>query len=79
SARDDLRDAMQKAVEGYRLRIRQCGMTLENCNPQNILDRGYSMVCDAKTGRVIRSAEETEKGAELTIRPARGLISATVN
>ncbi|MBQ1833668.1 MAG: exodeoxyribonuclease VII large subunit [Treponema sp.] len=79
SAREELNESISALIEKRRMKISSCVQTLENCNPQTILDRGYSMVTDAKTGKVIRSPDETEKGAEIIIRPAKGKITATVS
>ena len=53
-------------------------MILNNCNPQSIFNRGYSMVVDAQTGKVIRSPDDTKTGSEITIVPAKGKLTATV-
>ena len=60
-----------------RQRITRAVQTLENCNPQTIFDRGYSMVTDSK-GIVIRSSSQLAVGEQITIRPAKGIVSATV-
>lgn len=66
-----LEQNMQTYIEEKRRKIAQCTQILENCNPQTIFDRGYSMVCDAETGRVIRNASDTAFGKKLLIRPSR--------
>ncbi|MCR5762374.1 MAG: exodeoxyribonuclease VII large subunit [Treponema sp.] len=58
--------------------IQACMQTLENCNPQTIFDKGYSMVTDTETGKIIRNASEIKMGAAICIRPSQGLIEATV-
>ena len=52
--------------------------TLAYCNPQTIFDRGYAMVTDAESGKVIRDAETVSAGKELLIRPAKGSLKAKV-
>ena len=69
---------MQTYIEEKRRKIAQCTQILENCNPQTIFDRGYSMVCDAETGRVIRNESDTAFGKKLLIRPSKGSIYAEV-
>lgn len=73
-----LEQNMQSYIEEKRRKIAQCTQILENCNPQTIFDRGYSMVCDAETGRVIRNASDTAFGKKLLIRPSKGSIYAEV-
>ena len=73
-----LEQNMQSYIEEKRRKIAQCTQILENCNPQTIFDRGYSMVCDAETGRVIRNADDTAFGKKLLIRPSKGSIYAEV-
>lgn len=51
---------------------------LEGASPKTILARGYSMVRDKTTGKIIRSPEDTKIGSELEIVPARGSIIAKV-
>ncbi len=78
SAREELLENMSDLIEKRRQKIKQCEQILENCNPQTILDRGYSMVTSAETGKVIRGPDETKAGEKIIIRPARGKIVATV-
>lgn len=73
-----LEQNMQTYIEEKRRKIAQCTQILENCNPQTIFDRGYSMVCDAETGRVIRNASDTAFGKKLLVRPSKGSIYAEV-
>ena len=78
SAREELLENMSDLIENRRQKIKQCEQILENCNPQTILDRGYSMVTSAETGKVSRGPDETKAGEKIIIRPARGKIVATV-
>jgi exodeoxyribonuclease VII large subunit len=50
---------------------------LENCNPQFVFDRGFSMVCD-QNGKIIRNAAQISPGQKIEIRPASGKIFASV-
>ena len=78
AARQALLDNMQDRLDDTRRHIKECTTILETCNPQTIFDRGYSMVTDSETGKVIRSSSETTSGKNISIRPAHGTISATV-
>lgn len=75
---DSMKDAMENIIKDRRIKIKMYLQNLENCNPQNIFDRGYSMVCD-ENGKIIRKSSELSNGAKIKIRPAEGLIFATVD
>ena len=64
-------------IEAKKQKIRLCTADLNNCNPQVIFNRGYSMVCN-KDGKVIRNAADLEKGEKIIIRPSSGKIIAQV-
>lgn len=77
-AREALVENMQSLVKEKRMEIQQHVTILENANPQTIFDRGYSMVTDAKTGKVIRNASQLKTGSQLLIKPSAGTIRAEV-
>ena len=74
----DLTDRMENLIREKREKIQRARETLENCNPQTVFDRGYSMVTDSN-GKIIRNAKDVADGDIISIRPAKGTISATVN
>lgn len=74
---ESLEQSMKKIIEEKRHKAALCKQTIENCSPQTVFDRGYSMVSD-KDGNVIRSAEQVKSGDLIKIRPASGRIEATV-
>ena len=78
NAKATIMDSMQKTLEANRTKLTNLTQTLENCNPQTIFDRGYSMVTDAHTGQVLRDAARVEQGTELFIRPSKGSLKAKV-
>jgi len=78
SARENLSLNIQNLLQNKRIFLEQCTQTLNNCNPQTIFDRGYSMVTDEATGKVIRNAASLTPGAKIKIKPASGSISAQV-
>lgn len=78
NAKQALLDSMTDKLTDYRQRIKDCTTVLETCNPQTIFDRGYSMVTDSVTGKVIRSYTEVKAGSKISIRPAKGCINADV-
>jgi exonuclease VII large subunit len=73
-----LLDNMKETVDAYRLRIDNTVRDLVSANPKTILARGYAMVRDAGTARIIRSHRDTECGQIIEIIPAEGKITATV-
>lgn len=73
-----LEQNMTELLKEKRSILQTCIQTLENCNPQTIFDRGYSMVTDAQTGEVIRNAKELSIGKTVCIKPSQGMFSATV-
>ncbi len=73
-----LQEGITKLLEGQRSRLTLLSQTLAYCNPQTIFDRGYAMVTDAESGKVIRDAETVPAGKELLIKPAKGSLKAKV-
>ena len=70
-------DTMNTLIQERRIRVQRCTEILENCNPQTIFDRGYSMVTDSN-GNVIRNSEYVSSGDVINIRPSKGIITARV-
>jgi len=77
---DDAKEAlllgMKDRLSEARRKLELAVNTLEGSSPLAILERGYSVVQDAATGRIIRRSQDTEPGQLLTIRPMEGLITA---
>ena len=71
-----LKDGMIQKVNDTRLYLKTLTQTIADCSPQSILDRGYSMVRDAETGKIIRHADEVKAGTLLKINPQSGEIKA---
>ncbi|MEY4469483.1 MAG: hypothetical protein RLZZ87_807 [Actinomycetota bacterium] len=79
---DDLRDRSRRSftatIEAERKELKAITAHLRSLSPQSTLDRGYSVVRDAK-GEVIRDPKQLKSGDLLTIKVAKGETSATVN
>ncbi len=75
---DSLTTSMEEHIKEKKRAIEKCIQDLENGNPQTVFERGYSMVCDAE-GKIIRNAKDIMLGEKIKIRPAEGLICATVD
>ena len=62
------------AVLGDRVRLARREM--EAASPLAILERGFSVTVNHRTGKVVRRAAEVRAGDRLSIRPMEGLIGA---
>ncbi len=77
-AKVSLLENMQRKAEETKVRIEQCVQILESASPKTILARGYAMVRDSETKKIIRKPADTAQGKTLEIIPAEGSILATV-
>ena len=77
-AKEALLASVQTRVDEAKKRIDFARRDLEAANPQAILARGYSVVTDAATGKVIRDANQTKEGQNLVVRPAKGSVNVVV-
>ncbi len=82
---DELRDLRQRStrsftatIDGERKELKAITAHLRSLSPQSTLDRGYSVVRNAK-GDVIRDPKQVQSGEVLAIKVAKGETSATVN
>ena len=66
-------------TENYRKRIENAKIRIEAANPKLILARGYAMVRDKETGKIITKASSVKPGQLLEIVPESGTINVTVN
>ena len=78
NAKDDLMQNISRKLQDTRHFIENCATILENASPQVILDRGYSMVREKSTQKIIRDGTQIAAGAEIEIIPAKGKITAVV-
>ena len=82
---DELKDLRDRATRSFtstidaeRKELKAITAHLRSLSPQSTLDRGYSVVRDAK-GNVVRDAKSLKSGDILAIKVAKGETSATVN
>jgi len=77
---DDKKEALVNSflvlVNGLRTRMELAIATLEASSPISVMERGFSMVLNSKTGRVIKQAKDVKPGDHLEIRPLHGKITA---
>lgn len=78
SAKEDLLSGMSERLKETRIHLEKMRNILEASNPSLILEKGYSMVRDKNTGKIIRSSEDTKIGSTIEIIPSKGKITATV-
>ena len=78
NAKDDLMQNISRKLQDTRRFIENCATILENASPQVILDRGYSMVREKSTQKIIRDGTQIAAGAEIEVIPAKGKITAVV-
>lgn len=76
--KDDLLRGMEERLKDTRIHIEKMQSILKASDPHLILDKGFSMVRDKKTGKLIRSGSDASPGTELEIIPAKGKITAQV-
>ena len=78
NAKEEILSGMQERCKEFRQRLLVLNKILEGANPQGILDRGYSIVRNAETGKTIRSFSQVKEGESLLIQPSKGKIEAEV-
>ena len=79
---DDAKEALLKNIADrigdVRRRVDLVRAHLEAANPRAILERGFSVVINERTGKTLRHAGETRPGERLVIHPLEGVIAALV-
>jgi len=78
SAREDLLDSVREITVRLRQKLEVLKTALESTSPLSILERGFSVVINRTSGKLVRRAGEVRPGELLTIRPLEGVISAEV-
>jgi exodeoxyribonuclease VII large subunit len=79
---DDAKEALLKnladRIGELRRRADLARINLEAANPRAILERGFSVVINERTGKTLRHAGETKPGERLIIQPLKGAVAALV-
>jgi exodeoxyribonuclease VII large subunit len=77
---DDAKEGLLNALSGrtgeLRRRVELALRGLEAGSPLAIMERGFSVVVNERTGKLVRRAAEARTGDRLRIRPLEGLITA---
>ncbi|MGO9263739.1 MAG: exodeoxyribonuclease VII large subunit [Candidatus Binataceae bacterium] len=76
--RERLDAGMRMASEGRRAQLGAAAQRLDAVSPLRVLERGYAVVTQRSSGRVVSDADQVAVGDELRIRLARGGIRANV-
>jgi exodeoxyribonuclease VII large subunit len=75
-AKEELLDALSGRVGELRRRLELALRGLEAGSPLSVLERGFSVVVNEKTGKLVRRAADARTGDRLSIRPLEGIITA---
>ena len=78
-ASDTLVNRIRRLLEARTHRLGLSARALDAVSPLATLGRGYAIVSDAGTGRVVTAASELERGAAIEARLADGRVRATVD
>lgn len=78
AAGDALHDGAARAVDGLERDLAAAAGELEARSPLAVLARGYSVLTDAATGRVVRAADDVAPGQRLRARLGRGELTVRV-
>jgi exodeoxyribonuclease VII large subunit len=75
-AKEALIDNLSAVVSGRRTRLEMAVAVLEAGSPLAVMERGFSMVTNTRTGAIVRNSTDTRSGDRLEIRPLAGTITA---
>jgi exodeoxyribonuclease VII large subunit len=75
-AKEELLRGLQERVTDLRQRLRLALRGLEAGSPRAVLERGFSVVVNERTGVPVRRAADARAGDRLSIRPLEGIITA---
>ncbi len=78
-AKEDLLYSIENKIVEFKHRLKYALQILEEANPHAILERGYSVVRETGSEKVIRSAKETKQGQKLEVISFDGMYTTTVS
>ena len=78
-AKEALLEAARNRISELRRRLELAHNTLDSASPFAVLERGFSVVTNTRTGRVVRAPADTALGDILDIRLKEGRITAVSN
>ena len=78
AAKEDLLHSMQEKITQQKNKLALAVQKLEQLNPQAILQRGFSLVKNLQTGKVITSFKDVQPENMIEIIPAQGKLKAQI-
>ena len=72
-----MKTSIQTFLSNYQSRLVTYEKVIKSIDPQNVLDRGYSLITNMK-GIVIKDSSQINEGEEITAKLARGAFEAKV-
>ena len=75
-AKEGLINSLKNRLDECRHRLALARTNLEASSPLSVLERGFSVVVNESTGKVLRRWTDAKPGDKLNIRPMEGLILA---
>ena len=75
-AKEELVRAFSDIAASLRRRLELASAKLEAGSPLAALERGFSVVVNQRSGRLVKTADDVVSGDQLSIRPLRGTITA---
>ncbi len=76
--KENLLFSMENKIVDFRHRLKYAHQVLEEANPHSILERGYSVVRENESKKVIRSSKETTQGQNLEVISFDGAYNVEV-
>jgi len=70
--------AGRSSIDRLQQRLKLAGRTLDSVSPQATLERGYAIVTERETGRLLTAASSVNVGVDIQARLAEGSLEATV-
>jgi exodeoxyribonuclease VII large subunit len=75
-AKEALINNLSALVSDRRKRVELALAVLEAGSPLSVMERGFSVVTNARTGRIVKHSGDARVGDRLEIRPLKGTITA---
>jgi exodeoxyribonuclease VII large subunit len=77
-AKENLLSAFREHLAFIRSILERRRAVLETASPLAVLERGFSIVTNTRTGKLVRRQQDVQAADIVNIRPAHGLITAKV-
>ena len=74
-----LNNAIQRGFDLTRQKLLMLEQQLNTISPVSTLERGYAIVTERQTGKLVKKATQLNKGDQLSIRLAKAEIESTVD